>query len=158
MFRVSFAVAAICSASASGQDREHEAARMSARHDLALAKLEFRDYWQIVYPRIRRELDARIEIADLEVRALRERRRLYDPFNRFSTGSAVLWALDDLRICLLEAEFRLRELWAERNNLIRFRTPEWRALELRVHEARLRVAALEAEAEDLASDEELPAG
>jgi hypothetical protein len=155
---LAIAAAAFGSGTAQGQDAEYESARRAARLELQIALNEFRDYRQIVYPRIRRDLDARIALTELEVRTLRERWRMYDPFNRFSTGSAVTWALQDLRMCFLEAELRLRDLWAERSNLVRFRTPEWRALELRVHEARLEVAAIEAEAENAEDVEELPAG
>jgi hypothetical protein len=41
--------------------------------------------------------------------------------------------------------------------LIRFRTPEWRELELRLHDARVRVADIEAEIENAAREAELPA-
>jgi hypothetical protein len=145
-------------AAALGQDNEYETARMEARRELQLAKIEFRNYWQIDYPRIRRDLDAQIAITEAEIRNYRERVRLYDSFDRFSTGSAVELTLQSLRICLLDAELRVRDLWAERNNLIRFRTHEWRILEMRVHDARLRVAEIEAAAEDSAMDEELPDG
>lgn len=129
----------------------------AARRDLQSAKLAFRDYWQIEYPRIRRQLDAQIRLAEAEIRTYKERIHLYRPFDRFSTGSAVTLPLQDLRMCLLDAELRLRDLWAERNNFIRFRTPEWRELESRVHEARLRVVDCEAAAE-AAELGELPAG
>jgi hypothetical protein len=115
----------------------------AARDELRLAKLEFRDYWLVEYPRIQRHLDAQIRLTEAEVRTIKERIRMYDPFNRFSTGSAVTWALQDLRMCLLDAELRLRDLWAERSNLIRFRTPQWRILEARVHDARWRLAELQ---------------
>ena len=62
----------------------------------------------------------------------------------FRPAAPLPGTLQDLRMCLLEAELRLRDLWAERNNLVRFRTPEWRELELRVHDARVRVAEIEA--------------
>jgi hypothetical protein len=125
----------------------YETARMNARRELELAKIEFRDYWQVIFPRIRRELDARIELTEAEIRIYRERLRLYQRFDRYSTSSALVLPLQDLRLCLREAELRRRNLWAERSNLIRFRTPEWRILELRVHDARLRVAAIEAQAD-----------
>jgi hypothetical protein len=115
----------------------------AARQDLRLAKLEFRDYWLVEYPRIQRHLDAQIRITEAEVRTIKERIRMYRPFDRFSTGSAVSWALQDLRMCLLDGELRLRDLRAERSNLVRFRTPEWRILEARVHDTRWRVAELE---------------
>lgn len=136
-----------------------EAECSAARRELQAAKLAFRDYWQIEYPRIRRLLDAQIRFTEVEIRTYKERIRLYRPFDRFSTGSAVTVPLQNLRMCLLDAELRLRDLWAERNNFIRFRTPEWRELEGRVYEARLRVAICEAAVEaEAAETEELPAG
>jgi hypothetical protein len=60
-------------------------------------------------------------------------------------------------MCIREAELRLRDLWVERNNLIRFRTPQWRELELRLHDARMRVAAIERAIENSANEAELPA-
>jgi hypothetical protein len=131
--------------------------RAAARRELHLAKIEFRDYWQIEYPRIRRELDALIELTEAELRIHKERLLWYRPFDRFSTGSAVEWSLQDLRMCIREAELRLRDLWVERNNLIRFRTPQWRELELRLHDARMRVAAIERAIENSANEAELPA-
>jgi hypothetical protein len=129
-----------------------------ARRELQLAKIEFRDYWHVEYPRIRRHLDAQIQLTEAEIRIIKERLRMYRPFDRFSTGSAVSWALQDLRMCLLAAELRLRDLWAERSNFIRFRTPEWRILEARVHDARWRVAELEAAAEQARGAAESRAG
>jgi hypothetical protein len=123
-----------------------------------LAKIDFRNYWQIEYPRIRRELDAQIRLTEEEIKVYKERIRLYRPFNRFSVGSAVTLPLQDLRMCLLEAELRLRDLWAERGNLIRFRTADWRELELRLYDARVRVAQLEAAAEAAQAPAFEPAG
>ena len=153
------AVAIICAAPqfASAQSELLAGERAAARRELQLAKIEFRNYWQVEYPRIRRHLDAQIDLTEAEIRTYKERLRLYRPFDRFSTGSAFTLPLQELRMCLLEAELRLRDLWAERNNLIRFRTPEWRELELWVHDARLRVAQIEAAMEN-AADAELPGG
>jgi hypothetical protein len=131
--------------------------RLNARRELQLAKIEFRDYWQVEYPRIRRQLDAQIQLTEEEVELYKERLRMYRPFDRFSTGSAVTYTLQNLRMCLLEAEWRLRDLWAERNNLNRFRTPEWRELELRLHDARVRVAEIETARENAARDGQRPA-
>jgi hypothetical protein len=140
------------------QENAYSAEIAAARRDLQLAKIQFRDYWLIEYPRIRRHLDAQIRFTEAEIRVYRERIRLYRPFDRFSTGSAFTLPLQNLRMYLLEAEWRLRDLWAERSNLIRFRTPEWRELELIVHDARLRVAELEAAAENAEAAAETPAG
>lgn len=115
----------------------------AARRELALAKLEARHYWQVEYPRRRRELNAAIEMADAELRAMRRQLREYEPFNFYSTGSALLLPAEELRLCILDAELRLRALRDERNNLVRFHADEGRLLDLRVAEARQRVVALE---------------
>ena len=117
---------------------------MSARRELELAKTELRHYWQVEYPRQRRHLNAQIDLTEAEIRDYQERLRAYRPFDRYSTGGPFLVTLQDLRMCLLDAELRLRDLWAERNALVRFHSDDWRFLELKVHEARLRVAELEA--------------
>jgi hypothetical protein len=107
--------------------------------------MELRHYWQVEYPRQQRHLNAAIELTEAEIRDYKERLRAYRPFDRFSTGQPFLVTLQELRMCLREAELRLRDLWAERNALVRFHSDEWRFLEMKVHEARLRVAALEAD-------------
>ena len=130
------------------QENSYASEIAAARLELKWAKLEFRDYWQIEYARLRRHLDAQVRLTEEEVRLLKERLRMYRPFDRFSTGSAVQWSVQNLRMCLLDAELRLQDLWAERSNLIRLRTPEWRILEARVQDARFRVAELERAAEN----------
>jgi hypothetical protein len=121
--------------------------RVSARRDLELAKMELRHYWQVEYPRQRRHLNAEIELTEAEIRDYEERIRAYQPFNRFTRGQPFLITLQDARMCLREAELRLRDLWAERNALVRFHSDQWRILEMKVYDARLRVAELEAEEE-----------
>jgi hypothetical protein len=140
------AIAAFCVAPATmcAQESANFAARMSARHDLQLAKMELRHYWRVDYPSQQRQLNALIELVDAEIRDYRARLRAYRPFNRFYTGQPFLISLQELRMCLCEAELRQRDLWAERNALVRFRSDQWRILEMQVHEARLRVAELEA--------------
>lgn len=130
---------------ARAQDSPDYAARMSARRDLELAKMELRHYWQVEYPRQQRHLNAVIELTQAEIRDYRERLRAYRPFDRFSIGQPFLVTLQELRMCLRDAELRLRDLWAERNALVRFHSDEWRYLEMNVHSARLRVAELEAD-------------
>ena len=124
-------------------DAAYEMARIEARQELELAKLELRLYLQVEYPRQRRHLDAQIKLTQAEVDAYNERLREYRPFDRFSTGRPLLVPIQDLRLCLLEAELRLRDLQAERNALVRFHSDEWRVLELRVEQARLRLAQIE---------------
>jgi hypothetical protein len=127
---------------AGAQDEAALDARIAARRELYLAKLDARHYWQVEYPRLRRELNAAIELTEEEVRNYEVQLRAYRPYTRFSTGQPFMLTLQKLRMCLHEAELRLEDLWAERNALVRFRTEDWRALELRVYEARLRVAEL----------------
>jgi hypothetical protein len=51
--------------------------------------------------------------------------------------------IQDTKMCLREAELRLRDLLAERNALVRFHADQYRQLEIAVHQARLRVAEME---------------
>jgi hypothetical protein len=132
---------------ATAQEASPVAERLSARRDLELAKIELRHYWHIEYPRQQRHLNAAIELTRAEIRDLEARLRAYRPFTRFSTGDPFMVTIQNTRMCLREAELRLRDLWAERNALVRYHSDEYRALELRVHEARLRVVELEPEAE-----------
>jgi len=128
---------------ARGQEEVDPFELAAARRELAIAKLEARHYWQVEYPRRRRELNAAIELTDLEIRAMKRTLREYDPFNRFYTGQPLFLPAQDLRICIRDAELRLDALRAERNNLVRFHSDEGRLLDLRVAEARQRVVALE---------------
>jgi hypothetical protein len=59
-------------------------------------------------------------------------------------------------MCLRDAELRLRDLWAERNAMVRFHSDQWRLFEIKVHDARLRVAEIEAELEAEQADAEEP--
>jgi len=119
------------------------AERTAVRLDLESAKIELRHYLQIEYPRQRRHLDAQIQLTQEEVRSLQERLREYRPFDKFSTGRALVITIQHTRMCLLDAELRLNDLRAERNNLIRFHSDQWRVLELRAYQARARLAELE---------------
>ena len=136
------------------QDAPDRFARLDARRDLELAKMELRHYWQVEYPRQRRHLNAAIELTEAEIRDYRARLRAYRPFDRFSTGQPLLVTLQELRMCLREAELRLRDLWAERNALVRLHSDDWRYLEMKAHSARLRVAELEADDAEVEEAEE----
>jgi len=127
------------------QDASPLAARKQARHELELAKQDLRHYWQIDYPRQKRYLDAQIQLTEREIKNYKERLRAYEPYSRFTTGQPFLVTLQELKMCLLEAELRLRDLWEERLALMRLHAAQWRLLEQHVHQARLRVAELEAE-------------
>jgi hypothetical protein len=129
---------------ARAQEASNATERTSARRDLELATMDLRHYWQVEYPRQQRHLHATIELTKAEVCDLKARLREYGPFTQFSTGDAFWVTIQETRWCLREAEFRLRDLWAERNALVRFHADQYRELELRVYEARLRVAQLEA--------------
>jgi hypothetical protein len=123
------------------------AERMSARRELELAKMDLRHYWQVEYPRQQRNLNAAIELTKCEIQDLQWRLRQYEPFTRFSTGDPFMVTIQNTQMCLREAEFRLRDLWAERNALVRYHSDQYRELELRVHEARRRIIELEPEME-----------
>jgi hypothetical protein len=142
-FGLSFALCGIIPAVASAQQGGLSAERAAARRDLAMATLELRHYLRVEYPRQRRHLDAQIQLTTAEVRALQSQLREYRPFDKFSTGRPLFVSIQDTRICLLDAELRLNDLRAERNNLIRFHSDQWRMLELQAYEARARVAELE---------------
>ena len=129
--------------SVSAQEASAESARMSARRELELAKIDLRHYWQVEYPRQQRHLNAAIDLTRAEVENLKCRLHAYQPYTRFSTGDPFMITIQETEMCLREAELRLRDLWAERNALVRFHSDQWRELELRVMEARMRVAELE---------------
>jgi hypothetical protein len=152
------AIATICVAphTTSAQDASAYAARMEARRDLELAKMELRHYWQVEYPRQQRHLNAAIALTEAEIRNYREQLRAYGPYTRFSLGQPFLVTLQDVRMCLRDAELRLRDLWAERNAMVRFHSDQWRLFEIKVHDARLRVAEIEAELEAEQADAEEP--
>jgi len=136
---------AVCSAagSASAQIDPHQAELAAARRALAAAKIEARLYWQIDYQCERRELNAAIELTDAEVQMRRRQLRTFAPFNPFGYGQQSSFALGDARLCLKDAEVRLRALIDERNNLVRFHSDRLALLELNVAAARDRVVALE---------------
>ena len=85
-----------------------------ARRELDLAKIEFRNYWQVEYPRIRRHLNAQIELTEAEIRDLQGATATVSAVRPVFDRQRRSWSLQDLRMCLLEAELRLRDLWAER--------------------------------------------
>ena len=140
---VVFNVACLPAVIARAQDASIEADRRAARRELELAKMDLRHYWQVEYPRQQRHLNAAIELTNLEIRDLKFRLREYRPYTRFSTGDPFMITIQNTRMCLREAELRLRELWADRNALTRFHSDRWKELEMRVHEARLRIRDLE---------------
>jgi hypothetical protein len=121
----------------------YAAARADARRDLQFALMDSRYYWQIEYPRQRRELQAAIELTEAEIEWQRALLREYRPFNRFSVGNPLSLTFKDLEICLRDAELRLNELRYERNNLVRFHSDEARLRDLKVLEARRRVIEIE---------------
>jgi hypothetical protein len=140
------------STNAVAQNDANQSARLSARRALEIANYELRQYLQVEYPRERRHLDAEIKLTEAEVQAYQERLREWAPFDKFSTGRPLIVSIQNMRLCLLEAELRLKDLRAERNNLIRFHSDRWRLLELRAYDARSRIAELER------GNEPLPAG
>jgi hypothetical protein len=144
-------IATCCVPSARAQDQASLQARIAARYDLDLAKNDLRNYWQIEYPRRQRELNAAIELTELELRNNQSLLHEFHPFTQFSLGEPFPVTVRDLQFCIKECELRLKNLRAERNALIRFHGDQFRMLEMRVLEARLRVAELEAN--DVATSE-----
>jgi hypothetical protein len=141
----SLAIVVICSAtSALAQNQASLQARIAARQELELAKIDLQNYWQIEYPRQRRELNLAIELTKAEIDGNQEQQEALRPFTRFSLGEPFPLTIANLRICRKSAELRLNNLQAERNSLIRFHSDDFRILEMRVQAARQRVADLEA--------------
>ncbi len=135
----------ICGAtSAFAQERASLQARMAARQELELAKLDLQNYWQIEYPRRRCELSLAIELTEAEIKGNQEQQESLRPFTRFSLGEPFPLTIADLKMCRASAEARLNDLRAQRNVLIRFHGDQFRILEMRVQAARQRVADLEA--------------
>src|SRR5712671_1988547 len=140
-----FAIIANCGAnSALAQERASLQARIAARQELELAKLDLQNYWQIEYPRQRRELNLAIELTQAEIEGNQEQQESLRPFTRFSLGEPFPLTIANLRICRQSAEIRLNNLQAERNILIRFHGDQFRILQMKVQAARQRVADLEA--------------
>ena len=138
-------ISATCWAiSAHAQERANLQERIAARRDLELALIDLRNYWQIQYPRQRRDLNLAIELTDAEIQGYDDQINALRPFTRFSLGEPFPLTIANLRVCRKAAEIRLYDLQAERNTFIRFHSDQFRILEMRVHEARLRVAELEA--------------
>jgi hypothetical protein len=128
---------------AHAQGGAYQSDRMAARRALEAAKIDLRFYLQVDYPRERRRLDAQIALVEEEIKIYKERQREYEPFMRWSTGRPFSITVQELKLCLMDAEFKLRELYADRNALQRFRSDQWRLLELKVAEARAQVIAIE---------------
>lgn len=140
---LAIAVMSSASSAARADDESFQVARINAHRALAIAKMDLRMYEQVEYPRQRRDLNARITLNEEEIKLLKWRIREYDPFNRFSTGQPLSYTLQETRMCLLAAELLQRDLWAERNALMRFHGDQWRLLAFNVQEARAQVIALE---------------
>jgi hypothetical protein len=67
----------------------------------------------------------------------------YEPFDRFSIGRPLYMPIQDMKICKLEAEYRLDRLRQRRNALIRFHTDQGYVLDQRVAEIRAQLVELE---------------
>ena len=144
-FVCSLAIVTSCfMASTQAQDNVSVQARMAARQELILAKLDLQNYWQVEYPRQRRELNMAIELTQAEIQGNQEQQEALRPFTRFSIGEPFPLTIANLRVCRKAAEIRLNNLQAERNALVRFHSDDFRVLEMRVQAARQRVADLEA--------------
>jgi hypothetical protein len=148
---LSIAIVATCGAtSVLAQNRASLEARIAARQDLRMAQLDLQNYWQIEYPRQRRELNLAIELTEAEIKGNKEAQESLRPFTRFTIGEPFPLTIANLRICRESAELRLNNLLAERGALIRFHGDQFRTLELRVEAARRCLVELEAN-EEIAS-------
>lgn len=139
-------IAASCVVSnANAQEQPSLAVRLAARRDLSLAKGDLRYYWQIEYPRKRRELDAAIELTRAAIDNDNSLLREYQPYTRFTIGQPFPITVRNLQMCIREGELRLNDLLAERNALVRFHSDQFNVLASQVYETRLRVAELESD-------------
>src|SRR4051812_1062939 len=140
----SLAILAFCSGTtALAQQQASLQARIAARQELELAKLDLQNYWQVEYPRQRRELDLAIDLTQAEIQGNQDAQDSLRPFTRFSIGEPFPLTIANLRICRDSAEIRLNNLRAERNSLIRFHGDQFQILQMRVQAARQRVVDLE---------------
>ncbi len=117
--------------------------RVAARLELTRAKIELQNYWQVDLPRLQRELNLEIEMAEAEIKGYNEQIEWFRPFTRFTIGEPYPATVANLKICRTAAELRLNNLRAERNALLRSRGNNIRISELKVQIARQRVAELE---------------
>src|SRR4051794_1813762 len=149
-------VITVCGAtSVLAQNQASLEARIAARQELRMAQLDLQNYWQIEYPRQRRELNLAIELTQAEIRNNQDAQESLRPFTRFTIGEPFPLTIANLRICRESAELRLNDLLAERGALIRFHGDQFRTLELRVEAARRRLVELEAN-EEIATAPALP--
>jgi hypothetical protein len=117
--------------------------RMAARLDLATAKNNLRYYWQVEYPRQLRALDQAIAMTRTDIENNKRLMRQYRPFTRFTIGQPFPITISHLESCNQAAEFRLTDLIAERDALVRFHSDTFNQLAFQVRQARLQVLALE---------------
>ncbi len=121
-----------------------EEALVVARRQLHIAKLEYRLYRQVEFPRLRRQFDADVQVTRAEIRVLKERVRRFRRYdNNFTYNKPFFSTLQNSEIRLLEAELHLKDLLQERAALTRFRADKFRLYALKVEDARARVIALE---------------
>jgi hypothetical protein len=128
--------------------------RVAARRNLSIAKNNLRYYWQVEYPRQRRDLDMAVELTEMELKNLNTQLREFRPFTQFSIGQPFPLTVRSLQMCIKATELRLDNLRAERNALIRFHSDDFNALAAEVFAARMQVLALEPQEADAASAEE----
>ena len=121
----------------------HANPAIEARRELAAAKLAYRHYRFVEFPRTVRQLDAQIKLTRAEIDSLKRHLREYRPFSKFDTGKPLFHTIERVKLYLLDAELRLKNLRAERSALYRYRGDHCRLLAVRIHEARLAVAQLE---------------
>ena len=145
-------------AAAQDDDASLAGARAQARCELAAAKAAARYYWQVDYPQQQNDLNAAIELTELEIKADKLQLHQYEPFDHFSYGAPLYFPIQNLQICTHEAELRLDRLRDQRNALIRFHSDQGYLLDQRVAAARAHLVALEGGGMiEIGESEQLPA-
>jgi hypothetical protein len=117
--------------------------RISARHALECAKLDYQLYTQVDFPREVRHLESSVKFTKAEVDMLDRRVREFNRFNRFEIGRPLHVSFENAKLALLDAQLRLKDLEAELFALRRFHGDRCRMLELKVYQARVHLVHLE---------------
>jgi hypothetical protein len=114
----------------------------AARRQLELAQLKLRLYERDEYPRQLGNVERAIVMAKAEVESFRRRVREYEQFDKFTNPGPLLTSLEDARLCLVDAELKLRGLDDERFLLIRSRSDRTRIYQLEIEAAAAQFNAL----------------
>ncbi|MCA9240915.1 MAG: hypothetical protein KDA37_11980 [Planctomycetales bacterium] len=128
---VLLAATCLCSANpASGETL------LDANRRVEMAQIRLRLYEQVEYPTQRRQLTHELRVAEAEVASLKRLLQEYEPFDRFSTGRALVLTIESTRLSLLRAELRRDDFKRQLSDLQRFHVDRLRLLMLELEEAR----------------------